>query len=134
MLNSTIANFFAIVLQYNSNKYSKNKIVFYSLFSPEISLLSLIIQLSSLSSFSLSPSALSSLQTQTPFSSQHTSHITSLFLHLLSPLFRPKLHFPPNIHHTSQWLSFSGGLQSGGSVAVDGLRCCGGCFFFFFLL
>ena len=59
-------------------------------FSPEISLSSIsLFQFSSLSSFSVSPSALSSLQTQTPFSSQHQ-------------------------HHTSQWLIFSSGLQSDG--------------------
>ena len=80
MLNSTIANFFAIVLQYNSKNCTVASILkkkyFFIPFSPKISLLYLIIQLSSLSSFSLSQSALSSLQTQTPFSSQHTSHIT----------------------------------------------------------
>ena len=78
MLNPTIANFFAIVLQYNSNSsILKKKKKFLFTFSPEISLTAIsLFQFSSLSFFFVSPSALSSLQTQTPLSSQHTSHIT----------------------------------------------------------
>ena len=70
----TIAKNFAIVLQYNSkvrivlSQYSKKKLYILFTFSSEISLSSIsLFQFSSLSSFSVSPSALSSLQTQTPF-------------------------------------------------------------------
>ena len=70
MLNPSIANFFAILLQCNST-FSLVSLIFFVLF---------------LLSFS---SSLSSLQTQTPSSSQHQ-------------------------HHTSQWLIFFGGLRFGG--------------------
>ena len=99
IVNPTIANFFVILLQYNSkvrivelycSNILKNIIIFYLLFPPKISLSSIsLFKFSSLSSFSVSPSALSFLQTQTLFSSQHQ-------------------------HHTSQWLIFSDGLWSGG--------------------
>ena len=66
----TIAKIFAIVLQYNSkvrivlSQYSKKKLYILFTFSSEISLSSIsLFQFSSLSSFSVSPSALSSLQT-----------------------------------------------------------------------
>ena len=104
MLNPTIANFFAILLQYNSKarivlqQYSKKNIyIFYSLFLPKFLSSISLFQFSSLCSFFVSPSAFSSLQTQTPLSSQHQ-------------------------HHTSQWLIFSGGLRFGGFFG----------FFFFF--
>ena len=66
IVNTTIVKFFTIVLQYNSNfriilqhNSKKNIYIFYSL-------LCLALQFPSLSLFSVSPSALSSLQTQTP--------------------------------------------------------------------
>ena len=67
----TITKNFAIVLQYNSKvrivllQYSKKKLYILFTFSSEISLSS--ISLFQFSSLSVSPSALSSLQTQTPF-------------------------------------------------------------------
>ena len=69
----TIAKFFAIVLQYNSKvrivlqQYSKYIYIFYSLFPPKF----------------LSP--------QSHYFSSLLS-LPSLFLHLLSPLYRPKHH------------------------------------------
>ena len=67
----TIAKNFAIVLQYNSKvrivllQYSKKKLYILFTFSSEISLSS--ISLFRFSSLSVSPFALSPLQTQTPF-------------------------------------------------------------------
>ena len=67
----TITKIFAIVLQYNSKvrivllQYSKKKLYILFTFSSKISLSS--ISLFQFSSFTVSPSALSSLQTQTPF-------------------------------------------------------------------
>ena len=101
IVNPTITNFFVILLQYNSkvrivelycSNILKNIIIFYLLFPPEMSLSSIsLFKFSSLSSFSVSPSALSFLQTQTLFSSQHQ-------------------------HHTSQWLIFLVGYDLAGSV------------------
>ena len=102
MLNPSIANFFAILLQCNST----------------FSLLSLIFFVLFLLSFS---SSLSSLQTQTPSSSQHQ-------------------------HHTSRWLIFFlVGCNSTGFVVAssffsfflffglgDSVDHYGGCGFFFF--
>ena len=76
IVNRGIANFFAILLQYNSkgrihcSSIFKKKIyifiyiyIFHDAFSSKISLLSLsLFMFSSLSSFSVSPSALSSLK------------------------------------------------------------------------
>ena len=72
MLNHTIANFFAIVLQYCSTMV-KEKYIFYSTLFPPKFLSPLSRYFSSLLSLlsSVSPSALSSLQTQTAYSSQH---------------------------------------------------------------
>ena len=110
IVNPTIANFFVILLQYNSkvrivelycSNILKNIIIFYLLFPPKMSLSSIsLFKFSSLSSFSVSPSALSFLQTQTLFSSQHQ-------------------------HHTSQWLIFLVGYNLAGSVV--------GFFYYFFI-
>ena len=77
MLKQTIANFLQqcysaiLKLELYCSSILKKKI-YSTIFPPEISPSTIsVLQFSSLSSFSISSSALSSLQTQTPYSSQH---------------------------------------------------------------
>ena len=118
-VNGSIANFFAILLQYNSKHrivlftvLQKKNLYFTSPISPEISLSSLsFFLLSSLSSFSVSPSTLSFLKLHrrnfSPISKiSHPSHTTSLSSLIARPL--------SHCTSTRFWI-----FEVGGWISVD---------------